>query len=133
MSEPSFCLVTETDRVPDSYRFEQRREPRHRLYARVTAVARPEPPESLAIGDGPLGENSGRAGQICALELIDRSASGLGAWSVEQVAVGSRITVFFPAHGNAPGYNVAGRVVRCSPANGGYSIGIAVASQMAAA
>ncbi|MEM9883189.1 MAG: PilZ domain-containing protein [Planctomycetota bacterium] len=120
MSETHLRLVTETDRVPDSFKFEQRREPRHRVYARVTAVAR-DP------------ENRDEAGQICALELTDQSASGLGAWSVEPVSIGSRVTVFFPAHGVDPGFNLVGRVVRCQPEGGGHRIGMLTEAQMAAA
>ncbi|MEM7625385.1 MAG: PilZ domain-containing protein [Planctomycetota bacterium] len=127
MSDPTLRLVTETDRVPDSFKFERRREPRHRLYARVTAVARPD------RSSGDAGSMGDEAGQICALELVDQSASGLGAWSIEPVGIGSRVTVFFPAHGAEPGFNMVGRVVRCAPAQGGYSIGLQIESQMAAA
>ncbi|MEM9915447.1 MAG: PilZ domain-containing protein [Planctomycetota bacterium] len=123
MSTPEFRLVTETTRTPDSFKFEQRREPRHKLYARVTAVAE-NPEEDRELRS---------AGQICALELTDQSASGLGAWSIEPVAVGARVTVFFPAHGNEPGFNSVGRVVRCTPVEGGYSIGMLLEAQMAAA
>ncbi|MEO1236733.1 MAG: PilZ domain-containing protein [Planctomycetota bacterium] len=123
MTDLHLRLVSETDRTPDSFKFEQRREPRHKLYARVTAVAHADE----------VGSEDGAAGQICAMELVDQSNSGLGAWSVEPVAVGSRVTVFFPAHGNEPGFNQVGRVVRCSPHNGGHSIGLRVESQMAAA
>ncbi|MEM1108383.1 MAG: PilZ domain-containing protein [Planctomycetota bacterium] len=123
MSTPTLRLVTETERTPDSFKFEQRREPRHKLYARVTAVA--ENPAEEREERGP--------GQICALELTDQSASGLGAWSIEPVAIGARITVFFPAHGSEPGYNSVGRVVRCDASQGGYSIGLLLESQMAAA
>ena len=76
MSTPEFRLVTEPTRTPDSFKFEQRREPRHKLYARVTAVAE-NPEEDRELRS---------AGQICALELTDQSASGLGAWSIEPVA-----------------------------------------------
>ena len=127
MSDPELRLVSETDRVPDSFKFERRREPRHRLYARVTAVARPE----RRLGE--VDHSRGEAGQICALELVDQSASGLGAWSVEPVSLGSRVTIFFPAHGSEPGFNSVGRVVRCVRAQDGYSIGLQLESQMAAA
>jgi len=124
MSAFNLKLVTETERTPDSFKFERRQEPRHRLYARVTAVAH------NPLDEEPL---DGGAGQICSFELVDQSASGLGAWSVQPVVIGSRVTVFFPAHGTAPGYNAVGRVARCTPYNGGYSIGIALESQMVAA
>lgn len=120
-------LVTETDRVPDSFKFERRREPRHRLYARVTAVARPDHHQSDSD------TSYDQAGQICSLELVDQSASGLGAWSIEPVSLGSKMTVFFPAHGSEPGFNAVGRVVRCAPVEGGFSIGLQLESQMAAA
>ena len=125
MSAMTLRLVSETDRTPDVFKLEKRREPRHRLYARVTAVAeRPETPHAVD-GQG--------AGQICALELVDRSASGLGAWSIAPVAMGSRVTVFFPAHGNTPGHNAIGRVVRCTGKDGGFSIGLRLANSVAAA
>lgn len=127
MPNPDLRLVTETDRVPDSFKFEQRRESRHSLYARVTAVAQPD------FTPGEADHSRGEAGQICALELVDQSASGLGAWSVEPVSMGSRVTVFFPAHGSEPGFNAVGRVVRCVKAEGGYRIGLLLQSQMAAA
>jgi len=123
MSTPPLRLVTETDRTPDSFKFEQRREPRHKLYARVTAVAE-NPTEAF---------DTRGAGQICSLELVDQSASGLGAWSVEPVELGAKITIFFPAQGVEPGFNSVGRVVRCTPQNGGHSIGLLLESQMAAA
>lgn len=123
MSTPQLKLVTETTRTPDAFKFNQRREPRHKLYARVTAMAENPSEETETLG----------AGQICSLELTDQSASGLGAWSVEPVAVGAKVTVFFPAHGAHPGFNSTGRVVRCAPGNGGFSIGLQLESQMAAA
>lgn len=123
MSTPQLKLVTETERTPDSFKFEQRREPRHKLYARVTAVA--ENPEEARDTRG--------AGQICSLELMDQSSSGLGAWSSEPVALGATLTVFFPGHGVEPGFTSVGRVVRCAAQNGGYSIGLLLESQMAAA
>jgi len=126
MSDPTLRLVTETDRVPDSLKFERRREARHRMYARVTAVARPDLTNKNDTSHG-------EAGQICALELVDQSASGLGAWSIDPVSMGSRVTVFFAAHGTDPGFNAVGRVVRCVKAEGGYSIGLQLESQMAAA
>ncbi|MBB6428431.1 PilZ domain-containing protein [Algisphaera agarilytica] len=123
MSNSELRLVTETDRVPDSFKFEQRREPRHKLYARVTALA-----------ENPVDDRDDRSpGQICSLELTDQSASGLGAWSIEPVAIGARVTVFFPAHGSEPGFNSVGRVVRCNQREGGYSIGLLLESQMVAA
>lgn len=123
MSTHQLKLATETTRTPDAFKFDQRREPRHKLYARVTAMA--ENPADDADSRG--------AGQICSLELTDQSASGLGAWSVEPVAIGAKVTVFFPAHGAHPGFNSTGRVVRCNAGNGGYSIGLQLESQMAAA
>jgi hypothetical protein len=127
MSEPSLRLVTEVERPKDAFKFEQRREPRHKLYARVTAVAeRDEPRRDDA-------DTLGGAGQICSLELVDRSASGLGAWSTTPVAMGARVTAFFPPHGAEPGFNVVGRVVRCDTRDGGYSIGLWLENSVAAA
>lgn len=122
MSQPQLKLVTETTRTPDVFKFNQRREPRHKVFARVTALAEYREEE----------EDHG-VGQICAFELTDQSSSGLGAWSVEPVEMGAKITVFFPAHGAHPGYNSVGTVVRCNAAKNGYSIGLSLQSQMAAA
>ena len=112
-------LVTETDRQPESLKFERRREPRHRIYARVTAVAHDERSED-------------EAGQIRSFELVDQSSSGLGAWSIAPVGLGSRISVFFPAHGPESGYDMVGRVVRCVPNAGGFNVGIKLEFRMAA-
>jgi hypothetical protein len=127
MSTPQLRLVSETCDAPTVLKFEQRREPRHKIYARVTAVAHNPTFEDHS------GALSGGAGQICALELTDQSASGLGAWSLAPVALGTRVTAFFPAHGAEPGHNRVGRVVRCEPADGGYRIGLRLEQQMAAA
>ncbi len=112
-------LISETDRQPESLKFERRREPRHRLYARVTAVAH-----------NPESERD--AGRICALELVDKSNSGLGAWSITPVATGAKVSVFFPAHGTEHGFDLIGRCVRCVPAQGGYSVGLKLEAKMAA-
>ncbi len=127
MSSPSLKLVTETDHAPEVLKFERRREPRHKLYARVTAVAHNPAYEQES------GAMSGGAGQICSLELVDRSESGMGAFSVAPVALGARVTVFMPPHGATPGYNVAGRVMRCVPRDGGYHVGMLLEQQIAAA
>lgn len=119
---PHLKLVSETD-MPDSFKLERRREPRHRLYAQVTGLARPQ----LSPADPP------EAGQICALELLDQSHSGLGAWSATPVPLGATMTIFFPAHGSEPGFDMAGQVVRCIPQETGYIVGMEVHSQKAAA
>ena len=120
MTATHLRLVSETDRQPESLKFERRREPRHRIYARVTAVARDE-------------DSGHEAGQIRALELVDQSDSGLGAWSISPVTLGSRVSVFFPAHGTDGGYDLVGRAVRCVPVDGGYHIGLHLESRAAAA
>ena len=127
MLQSQLKLVSETDTGPDVLKFERRREPRHKLFARVTAVAH-NPAEERDSGAA-----SGGAGQICALELVDRSASGMGAWSSAPVAIGAQVTIFMPPHGAARGHNVVGRVQRCVQQDDGYHVGMQLVSQMAAA
>ena len=127
MSSPMLKLVSETEYAPDVLKFERRREPRHKLYAKVTAVAHNPAHEQTS------GATAGGAGQICALELVDRSASGMGAWSIAPVSLGARVTVFMPQHGATPGHNVVGRVMRCVPSEGGYHVGLQLEQQIAAA
>ena len=127
MHQPKLKLVSETCAAPDVLKFERRREPRHKLFARVTAVAH-NPAEERDSG-----AVSGGAGQICALELVDRSASGLGAHSIAPVALGAQVTMFMPPHGPRPGHNIVGRVQRCVPCEGGYHVGMLLVQQIAAA
>ena len=97
--------------ISDSLYFERRRHPRRRVSGQVSAVVR-EP----GVEDGPA--------KMIALNLVDQSASGLGVVSIEPIAVGSRITVFFPPHGAEPGFDLIGQVVRCRSNNNRHTLGI---------
>ncbi len=113
-------LVSETD-VPDSFKFERRQAPRHSLHSRVTAVA-------VNRGDHP-----GSTGSIGSLELFDQSATGFGGWSDHAIPMGSRIALYFPAHGSKAGYDAYGEVVRCVKEGDRWSIGISLQVGQAAA
>lgn len=97
--------------ISDTLYFERRRHPRHRASGQVTAVVR-EP-----------GDEEGPA-KMLTLDLIDQSVGGLGVTTSQPVAVGSRITVFFPPHGNEPGFDLVGEVVRCNSNADRHTLGI---------
>jgi hypothetical protein len=97
--------------ISDTLYFERRRHPRHRVSGQVTAVIR-EP----GVEDGPA--------KMITLDLADQSESGLGVVSTEPVAVGSRITVFFPPHGPEPGFDLVGEIVRCRSNNNRHTLGV---------
>jgi len=46
--------------------------------------------------------------------------------STQPIAVGSRITVFFPPHGPEPGFDLIGEVVRCVSVDNHHTIGVAL-------
>lgn len=97
--------------ISDTLYFERRRHPRHRARGQVTAVVR-EPGQE----DGPA--------KMVTVELSDQSSSGLGVVTTEPVAVGSKITVFFPPHGPEPGFDLLGEVVRCRSNSNRHTLGI---------
>ena len=97
--------------ISDTLYFERRRHPRHRASGQVTAVIR-EPGNE----DGPA--------KMLTLDLIDQSVGGLGVTTAQPVAVGSRITVFFPPHGAEPGFDLVGEVVRCNSNSDRHTLGI---------
>lgn len=99
--------------ISDSLYFERRRHPRRRAAGQVSAVIR-EPGND----DGPA--------KMITLELIDQSESGIGAATSQPLAVGTRITVFFPPHGAEPGFDLVGEVVRCHSKDDRHRIGIAL-------
>ena len=99
--------------IPDTLYFERRRHPRRRMRGQVTAVIRePDTPDAPA--------------KMVTLDLIDLSDSGVGATSTEPIAVGSKVTVFFPPHGAEPGFDLAGEVVRCRSNDNLHTLGIAL-------
>jgi hypothetical protein len=97
--------------ISDTLYFERRRHPRRRASGQVTAVVR-EP----GVEDGPA--------KMLSLDLIDQSDSGLGVATTQPVAVGSKITVFFPPHGPEPGFDLVGEVVRCRSNDDRHVLGI---------
>jgi len=120
MNEPTLRLVTETH-VPDSYKFERRQAPRHSVHTRVTAVAHHG------------GASAACSGSIGSLELFDQSATGFGGWSDHAIALGSTVSLYFPAHGAEAGYDAYGTVVRCEKHGDRWSIGISLQVGQAAA
>jgi len=100
--------------IADTLYFERRRHPRRRARGTVTAVIR-QP-----------GAQKDEPSKMISLELIDISDSGIGASSPNPVAIGSRITVFFPPHGPESGFDLVGEVVRCVSNDDRHTIGIAL-------
>jgi hypothetical protein len=58
------------------------------------------------------------------LALRDLSVGGLSALSDTPLAMGERVTVFFPPQGPMRGWDAYGRVVWCSPSTFGYRIAV---------
>jgi hypothetical protein len=100
--------------ISDSLYFERRKHPRRRARGQVTAVIR----EPGADRDDPA--------KMLTLDLVDISDSGVGMASTQPIAVGSRITVFFPPHGPEPGFDLIGEVVRCVSVDDHHTIGVAL-------
>ena len=53
--------------------------------------------------------NEDGSAKMLTLNLIDQSVGDLGVAITQPVAVGSRITIFFPPHGNEPGFDLTWR------------------------
>lgn len=102
-----------------SYSVERRRSIRRKITGRATALVR-QAHEKDAIG------------RICSLELRDISDTGLGAVAQHPVEVGSTLTVFIAAHGNEQGFDLVGKVVRCTACDTGHHIGVRLISRVAA-
>lgn len=109
--KPQLKISESSTVISDSLYFERRRHPRHRAHGQVTAVVR-EP----GCEDGPA--------KMITLDLVDQSASGLGVMTTEPIAVGSRLTVFFPPHGAEAGFDLIGQVVRCRSNGNRHTLGI---------
>lgn len=110
MTQP-LRLTTDDSKNSDALFFERRRATRRRTSGRVTAVY-----QQAADADGPQ--------RLLTLQLNDLSDTGVGATATEPVSVGSRITLFFPPHGNEPGFDLSGTVVRCSSIDDRHRLGI---------
>ena len=93
-------------------RFERRREPREAADGSLAASY---------SGDGRVG--------ITRLELVDRSAGGMGVRARVRIEPGMIVTVC-PEGSNIPW--LAGRAVRCESEGDGYRVGVAFDSRRAA-
>lgn len=113
MPQPQPLRLTPTDPDRDALFFERRRANRRRASGRVTGVVQ-QPGDT----DGPQ--------RLITLLLNDLSDTGVGATAQEPVAVGSRVTLFFPPHGNEPGFDLTGTVVRCQSTDDRHRLGIAL-------
>lgn len=113
MPQPKPLRLTPTESENDSLFFERRRAARRRASGRVTAVCR-----DASDPEGPQ--------RLIAMQLQDLSDTGVGATAQEPVSVGSSITLFFPPHGNEPGFDLTGRVVRCRSVDDKHQLGIAL-------
>ena len=114
--------LVDPDQNRDVIPFERRGGQRRKVAGRVTAI-QAEPSD---------GEDMGRT-RICSLVLRDMSETGLGATSQEPLAPGAGITVFFPPHGPERGFDLCGRVIRCTQHHAVYEIGIQFPSRIMAA
>lgn len=113
MSHAQPLRLTPDDSEKDSLFFERRRANRRRASGRVTAVYQ-QPGDT----EGPQ--------RLITLQLNDLSDTGVGATAQEPVAIGSRVTLFFPPHGNEPGFDLTGTVVRCQSTDDRHRLGIAL-------
>mgnify|MGYP001954800073 FL=1 len=115
MSQAQPLRLTPDESEKDSLFFERRRANRRRASGRVTAVVQ-QPGDT----EGPQ--------RLITLLLNDLSDTGVGATAQEPVSVGSRVTLFFPPHGNEPGFDLTGSVVRCSSIDDRHRLGIALSN-----
>jgi len=90
---------------------DRRRSTRHTVTGRVTSV--------LAATDRQAPNH-----QITSLQLKDMSDDGVGAITDEPLETGTRLALFFPPHGNAPGFDLYGTVVRCQSRGAMREVGI---------
>ncbi|XAL99971.1 PilZ domain-containing protein [Phycisphaeraceae bacterium D3-23] len=111
MTQP--LRLTTDDANSDSLFFERRRATRRRASGKVTAVY-----QAATDSDGPQ--------RLITLQLNDLSDTGVGVTAPEPISVGSKITLFFPPHGNEPGFDLSGTVVRCHSIDDRHRLGIAL-------
>jgi hypothetical protein len=78
------------------------------------------------------GHDQPRQKRISSIQLKDMSDAGVGALADEPIDAGTRLALFFPPHGNAPGFDLYGTVVRCQRAGARHVIGIALDQARAA-
>ena len=91
---------------------ERRGAPRHPASGQVTGV----------VSDP---ADPARPKRICALELMNISDTGLGAVSAEALPTGAHVSLFGAPHGNEPGMDLRGTIVRCrTRGEGRHEIGV---------
>ena len=90
---------------------ERRVFPRKEIHARIDGMRHDNTIEAL------------RQPQL-SLALRDLSLGGLSAISQTPVALGEKLTVFFPPQGPNRGWDAYGRVLRCEPSGFGYRVAV---------
>ncbi len=98
--------------------FERRVGSRHVIAGRVTAIQ--------------VSTDDDHPSRICSLQLLNISDNGVGTMSQEPIAPGQVVTMFFPPHGPERGFDLTGRVIRCTRRGYGHEIGITFAARQAA-
>ena len=99
---------------------QRRRSTRHTVTGRVTSV--------MAATDRQAPNH-----HVTSLQLKDMSEAGVGAVTDEPLKPGTRLAMFFPPHGNAPGFDLYGTVVRCETKGAMKEVGIELDPASAAA
>ncbi len=117
-SHPKFRLVT-TKPAPESYKLERRSTPRRPTSGRVTAVCTHD-----AEGT--------RLRKITSFELHDISDAGLGVACDQPLPEGCRVALLLPPHGPEHGFDLFGKVVRCTAREGRYELGVALDQALSA-
>jgi len=117
MQLPSDPSTTATS--PGMLTRDRRHSTRHRVTGRVTTV-QVQPGEQTF-------EN-----RISSIELRDMSDLGVGAQTDHRIEPGARLALFFPPHGNSPGFDLYGTVVRCTRQGATHDLGIELDHRLAA-
>ena len=119
MPHAALRLVASEATDGDVLPFERRVHRRRNISGHVTSLQ--QPTDQTAFGN-----------RISSLQLLDISDSGLGGVLQEAVEPGTPIVVFFPPHGAEIGFDRHGHVVRCTPSEHGFRIGIRLVIRSAA-
>lgn len=116
-AEPKLRLASyEPD---DTLRFERRGADRHVVGGRVTAVQY---------------DTASNRKKITSIQLVNMSATGVGAIVPEGLPLNAPIAIFFPPHGADRGFDLFGTVVRCFRRSDGkgHELGIRFSPRQAA-
>jgi hypothetical protein len=116
---PRLRLTSEDDQAPEVYRMERRTNGRRSVSGRVTAVSTEKSVE-------------GNRNRICSLVLRDMSDTGVGVWSQEPLDPDTSVAIFLPPHGAERGFDLIGKVARCTQRDFGHEIGIRLEPRQAA-